>query len=111
MATQPQDEGSPAKPMRIADSTGETVTLDAEYFRRAEEARRARLTAPPLSEGELAHLREQYPEQAWYWTREWQEGEREADEDIDAGRCGPIYDSDEELQATLDRIPPRDADV
>ena len=25
-------------------------------------------------------------EQAWFWTRRWQEGEREADEDIRAGR-------------------------
>jgi len=24
--------------------------------------------------------------QAWYWTEEWQKGEREADEDIAAGR-------------------------
>ncbi len=25
-------------------------------------------------------------EQAWFWTRRWQEGEREAEEDIYAGR-------------------------
>ncbi|MBU4302686.1 MAG: AbrB/MazE/SpoVT family DNA-binding domain-containing protein [Actinobacteria bacterium] len=25
-------------------------------------------------------------DQAWYWTPEWQKGEREADEDIAAGR-------------------------
>lgn len=25
-------------------------------------------------------------DQAWFWTRRWQEGEREADEDIRAGR-------------------------
>jgi AbrB family looped-hinge helix DNA binding protein len=25
-------------------------------------------------------------EQAWFWTRRWQEGEREAEEDIRAGR-------------------------
>ena len=24
--------------------------------------------------------------QAWFWTEEWQKGEREADEDIKAGR-------------------------
>jgi AbrB family looped-hinge helix DNA binding protein len=30
-------------------------------------------------------------DQAWFWTRRWQEGEREAEEDIRAGRvhsCG-----------------------
>jgi AbrB family looped-hinge helix DNA binding protein len=25
-------------------------------------------------------------DQAWFWTKRWQEGEREADEDIKAGR-------------------------
>jgi hypothetical protein len=25
------------------------------------------------------------PEQAWFWTREWQQREREADEDLAAG--------------------------
>ena len=26
------------------------------------------------------------PEQAWFWTREWQSGEREADQDLAEGR-------------------------
>ena len=26
------------------------------------------------------------PDQAWFWTPKWQAGEREADEDIAAGR-------------------------
>jgi hypothetical protein len=26
------------------------------------------------------------PAQAWFWTDEWQAGEREADEDLQAGR-------------------------
>lgn len=25
-------------------------------------------------------------DQAWFWTKEWQEGEKEAEEDIKAGR-------------------------
>ena len=29
-------------------------------------------------------------DQAWYWTPEWQKGEREADEDIAAGRVSEI---------------------
>lgn len=28
--------------------------------------------------------------QAWYWTEEWQRGEREAEEDIHAGRLSTI---------------------
>jgi len=29
-------------------------------------------------------------DQAWYWTPEWQKGEREADEDIAAGRVNEM---------------------
>lgn len=111
MATQPRDEGPSPQPITITDSAGETVTLDAEYFRQAEEARCVRLAAPPLSDDELARLRRQHPKQAWYWTRAWQEGEREVDENIEAGRRGPVYSSADELQDALDRIPLADADV
>ncbi|MGI8552784.1 MAG: AbrB/MazE/SpoVT family DNA-binding domain-containing protein [Dehalococcoidia bacterium] len=41
------------------------------------------------------------PEQAWFWTPEWQEGEREASEDIAAGRV-TVYMSDEEFLAAVD---------
>lgn len=41
------------------------------------------------------------PEQAWYWTPEWQAKEREADEDIAAGR-DKVYYSDEEFLAALE---------
>lgn len=51
------------------------------------------------------------PDQAWFWTPEWQAGEREADADIAAGR-GTRYDSDEEFLAALDeRSGSSDADV
>ncbi|MGH3320630.1 MAG: AbrB/MazE/SpoVT family DNA-binding domain-containing protein [Streptosporangiaceae bacterium] len=40
-------------------------------------------------------------DQAWFWTEEWQAKEREADEDIAAGR-GRIFDSDEEFLAALE---------
>lgn len=38
--------------------------------------------------------------QAWYWTEEWQKGEREADADIAAGRYKD-FDTIEELLADL----------
>lgn len=38
--------------------------------------------------------------QTYFWTREWQEGEREADEDIRAGRL-KTFDSVDELIAEL----------
>ena len=50
-------------------------------------------------------LREIDPEQAWFWTPEWQEGEREADAELAAGQ-GTIYYSDEEFLAHLDDVPP-----
>jgi AbrB family looped-hinge helix DNA binding protein len=40
--------------------------------------------------------------QAYFWTRKWQEGEREADEDIKAGRV-KTFDSVEELINDLER--------
>ena len=39
-------------------------------------------------------------DQAYFWTREWQEGEREADEDIRMGRL-KIFDSVDDMIAEL----------
>jgi hypothetical protein len=50
-------------------------------------------------------------EQAWFWTPEWQQREREADEDLAAGRV-TRYEGDEQFLAALDeRTKPLDADV
>lgn len=35
------------------------------------------------------------PDQAWFWTPEWQEGEREADADLAAGRANTFRSTDE----------------
>jgi antitoxin MazE len=40
-------------------------------------------------------------DQAWFWTKRWQEGEKEADEDIKAGRV-IHFDTVEEAVAYLD---------
>lgn len=40
-------------------------------------------------------------DQAWFWTKEWQEGEREADEDIEQGRVSGPFDSVDELMRYL----------
>ena len=37
-------------------------------------------------------------DQAWFWTPEWQKGEREADEDIRAGRLIGPFKTVEELK-------------
>jgi AbrB family looped-hinge helix DNA binding protein len=38
-------------------------------------------------------------DQAWFWTRRWQEGERQADEDIKAGRVYHFPDADSAIAA------------
>jgi len=42
------------------------------------------------------------PEQAWFWTPEWQQMEKEADEDIAAGRV-ESFESGEAFLDVLDR--------
>ncbi len=46
-------------------------------------------------------LTERLPEQEYFWISEWQEAEREADEDIKAGRTRRFSNA-EELIADLD---------
>jgi hypothetical protein len=56
----------------------------------------AALLIEEISEGRID------PEQAWFWTREWQVGEREADDDLKAGRVTRV-ESDEAFLALLDK--------
>ncbi|HEY0280170.1 MAG TPA: hypothetical protein VGC32_18045 [Solirubrobacterales bacterium] len=50
------------------------------------------------------------PTQAWFWAREWQAKEREADDDLAAGR-GTTFASDDELLVALEeRTKPLDSD-
>ena len=63
-----------------------------------------------LEEGDLLEVEERDGEivmvpkrlidadQAWFWSREWQEGEREVDEDIKAGRLIGPFKTIEELK-------------
>ncbi len=48
-------------------------------------------------------LTERLPEQAYFWTSEWQKDEQEADEDIRAGRVRR-FPTAEELIADLDSL-------
>src|SRR5687767_5388544 len=51
------------------------------------------------------------PDQAWFWTPEWQAKEREVDANLAAGRF-ERYHSTEEFFAALERVPASDdADV
>ena len=42
------------------------------------------------------------PSQGWYWTREWQKYETEAQRDIEADRCSPEFQTAEEGLKWLD---------
>jgi hypothetical protein len=55
----------------------------------------AALLIEEISEGRID------PEQAWFWTRDWQVGEREADDDLKAGRVMRV-EGDEAFLALLD---------
>ena len=62
--------------------------------------------APPWSDFSAVvfsrfELTERLPEQAYFWTSEWQQAEQEADEDIKAGRTRR-FSTAEELIADLD---------
>ena len=41
-------------------------------------------------------------DQAWFWTREWQDGEREADEDIREGRVSGPFKTPDDLMKHLE---------
>ena len=45
-------------------------------------------------------IQERHPDQAWFWTPEWQRRERSADAQIAAG-LGTRYDNDEAFLASL----------
>jgi hypothetical protein len=56
------------------------------------------------------HIQALAPEEAWFWTEEWQAGEREADAQIAAGQL-ITFESDEEFDAYLRRLRPDVADL
>jgi hypothetical protein len=54
-------------------------------------------------------MRSLNPDQAWFWTEEWQAGEREADSKLDAGRS-TFHEDTASFLAALDAMD-RDADI
>ncbi len=48
-------------------------------------------------------------DQAWFWTERWQAMEREADEDIAAGRVSPAMDVDEFIESLKSAANPKAA--
>jgi AbrB family looped-hinge helix DNA binding protein len=56
------------------------------------------LTRPEVEVAAKAGLID--PDQRWWWTEEWQEGEREVERDIKAGR-GEVFNTPEEFLKSL----------
>jgi hypothetical protein len=89
--------------MRRPDLHSLVNRLPEDAVRRIE---RGGLVMPVVTrENGRLEAREIYPEQAWFWTPEWQEGEREANAQLAAGQA-TIYNSDEEFLHHLDSVPP-----
>jgi bifunctional DNA-binding transcriptional regulator/antitoxin component of YhaV-PrlF toxin-antitoxin module len=60
----------------------------------------AQLVVEVTSDGNILLRPVRDPDQAWFWTEEWQAGEREADEEIAAGR-GTFYENGEAFLEAL----------
>ena len=87
-----------AETIRWADTTIEQLAGAAESAERDRTlalVREMRARAFDL----MRHLN---PDQAWFWTEQWQAGEREIDRDIAAGKHGTFYASTEAFVAALE---------
>lgn len=86
-----------AEATRLAAAAAARTVTDAVAVRRIEGAT---YPLPPRTDEELEAMRAAYPDQAWFWTRAWYDGEREADAEQAAGQFERYY-SDEEFGAAL----------
>ena len=104
--TEREDLSAPlqATTMVVKLGQGEGLTLPEQLRHAAGLAAGDTLYVEVIDAGDAGlrvRLRKIDPDQAWFWTPEWQAKERAADEDIAAGRT-TYYDSDEEFIASLD---------
>ena len=89
---------------------GHNVALAARRQEQLEDLRDSIVAAHPKITVSVHRLDVIDPEQVWFWTREWQAKEREADEDLAAGRATTYESDDEFLGALEDDMKPLDAD-
>ena len=78
------------------------VTIPSQFFK-ALDLNPGDLVEAQLGEGEI-HLIPQRlipKDQAWFWTKEWQQKEREADEAIAKGELSGPFDTTSELTEHL----------
>lgn len=80
-----------------------TVQIPEELLKQARLKAGAPVSLVVTEDGDIViQSEERDPDQAWFWTEEWQRKEREADEDIAAGRVTRFL-SDDEFNAELER--------
>lgn len=77
-----------------------TPSEEFEFYSRPESLR-PRGPAQRRTPGLPSPCAERDPDQAWYWTPEWQEGEQQIELDRAAGPSGPVFDSADELPDAL----------
>jgi antitoxin component of MazEF toxin-antitoxin module len=86
---------------------GGAINIPPELLERAHLAEGSVVCLSVTEDGAIAIAAEgRDPDQAWFWTEEWQRKEREADEDIAAGRVTGPMTGDEflaELRAIHER--------
>jgi len=97
-----QPAGQMTSPAIYNEFTGETFVLDDAYVNRVAEERRVWLERQTLSDDELARRRAQHPDQAWFWTPEWQAKEHVAE--LDKGGNVARFESDEEFLRSFDEL-------
>jgi bifunctional DNA-binding transcriptional regulator/antitoxin component of YhaV-PrlF toxin-antitoxin module len=88
---------------------GRRVTIPREVLAEAKIAEGQALAVECTPEGVLLRpVEERDPDQWWFWTEEWQAGEREVDAERDAG-LGTLYLDDDEFIRSLEaRLKPLD---
>lgn len=90
------------------------VTLPEAVRVAARVAPNTEFTVEATADGSIVLRPARDPDQWWFWTEEWQAGERQADADLAAGRL-THYDSDEAFLRSLlieaEDVDKRDADL
>jgi hypothetical protein len=92
------------EPIILGSQTRETLALPADLRRRHhldKPGAQVRVVERPDGVVELHPLVPVPADQAWFWTERWQQMEREADDDIAAGRVSS-HESIEDLFTHLD---------
>ncbi len=90
--------------MEVVIGEGGTLTIPEEILKGARLCAGTSVSLRLSEDGEIViQPRERDPEQAWFWTEEWQAGERRVDEDLKAGRTR-VFLSDEEFVEEFERL-------